>query len=311
MELTGAVRAVALCTTVYPGVERFLPAWYRSVRAQTDQDFRLWVGLDSVGVRDAKDAMGSDPDAIWIAAAPGDSPAEVRQRVLEQVVERCDAVVLVDSDDVLHPHRVASARAALESVDLAGCALRLVDEQGAALGMTFGLPPRAKPDEVLPRTNVFGLSNSAFRSDFLRRCLPIPADAVLVDWFLATQAWLMGARLAFSPQVAMDYRQYSGNMARVRQPFGVRQVVQDTERVRAHFRMLQDSPRAGAMPDRLEELRVVAADVEVFYRRVVLEPATLRRYVEALNILQMTPLWWSCVANPALQTMWAPRKETP
>ena len=90
------------------------------------------------------------------------------------------------------------------------------------MGMTFGLPPRAEPEMCFPRNNVFGLSNSAFRSDLLRRCLPIPADAVLVDWFLATRAWLMGARMAFDPEVEMDYRQYGGNMARVGPPFDLR-----------------------------------------------------------------------------------------
>ena len=165
---------LALYTTIYPGVESFLRDWYRSVLEQTDQDYQLWIGLDTIGVEAAKDAMGADPKATWVAAASGDTPAQIRQRALAQIVERHDGVVLVDSDDVLHPSRVASARAALQTSDLAGCALRLVDQQGRDLGMTFGLPPQARPEDVLPRNNVFGLSNSAFRSDLLRRCLPIP-----------------------------------------------------------------------------------------------------------------------------------------
>ena len=280
------------------------------MRAQTDLDFRLWVGLDSVGARAATDAMGGDPGAVWVSAAAGDTPAQIRQRALEQIVECCDGVVLVDSDDLLHTCRVASARAALQTCDLAGCTLRIVDERGAELGMTLGLPSGAKPEDVLPQTNVFGLSNSAFRSDLLRRCLPIPAAAALVDWFLVTRAWLLGARLAFSPGVGMDYRQHSRNMARVMPPFDARQVMQDTERVRGHFRILRAAPPEGTLPDRLAKVRRVAADIEAFHSRVVLQPVTLARYVEAINALEMTPLWWSCVAHPALRPMWAPQKET-
>jgi hypothetical protein len=304
------IRTLALYTTVYPGVERFLPAWYRSVCGQTDPDFCLWIGLDGMGVRAAKDAMGGDPDAVWVTAPPGDSPAQIRQRALERIVECCDAVVLVDSDDVLHPCRLAEARVALQSCDLAGCALRMVDEQGVGLGVTFGLPCGVEPEDVLPRNNVFGLSNSAFRSDLLRRCLPIPAACVLVDWFLATRAWLSGASLTFSPEAGMDYRQHSRNTARVSPPFGMRQTARDTEYVRGHFRILQTAFPEGSVPDRLAEVHRVAADIEAFHRQVVLRPANLRRYVEAINALDLTPLWWSCVAHPALRFMWAQQKET-
>ena len=130
-------------------------------------------------------------------AGQGDTPATIRQRALAQIVERHDAVVLVDSDDVMHPTRVATARAMLRGHDLAGCALRLVDERGSSLDMTFTLPPDMAPEDVFPRTNAFGLSNTAFRADVLRRCLPIPAAAVLVDWYLSTRAWLLGASLGF------------------------------------------------------------------------------------------------------------------
>ena len=73
--------------------------------------------------------------STWVLAQPGDTPAQVRQRLLERIVKACDGVVLVDSDDILHPNRVASARLALQHSDMVGCALRLVDTQGQALGI--------------------------------------------------------------------------------------------------------------------------------------------------------------------------------
>jgi hypothetical protein len=224
---------------------------------------------------------------------------------MAQIVEACDGVVLVDSDDVLHASRVASARKALQSSDLAGCSLRLVDRQGSDLGLTLGLPPHTRTEDVLPRNNVFGLSNSAFRSDLLRRCLPIPASVALVDWFLATRAWLYGARLAFDAAVRMDYRQHGANMARVIPPFTLDQVIRDTERVRQHFQILRATAMRDCMAGRLAGLELVAADVEAFYRDVVLQPAHLDSYVQALKALEMPPLWWSCVAHPSLKKMWS------
>ncbi len=309
--MSSEVSTLALCTAIYPGVEMFLPDWYRSVREQTDQDFELWIGLDQIEIEAAKAAMGGDPDAIWVPGLPSDTPAEIRQRVLARIVHRCDAVVLVDSDDALHPSRVASARAMLRASDLVGCALRMVDEEGRDMGATLAPPPGADPTDVLPRHNVFGLSNTAMRTSVLRWCLPIPAAVALVDWFLVTRAWLLGARMAFDNKVGMDYRQHGANMARVIPPFDGAQVALDTQRILLHLRIVRSSPLNGILVERLAELEAVAADIERFHAAVVLEPESLGRYVEALNALRIAPLWGACVAHPSLSHMWMPGKETP
>lgn len=306
--MAGQISSLALYTTVYPGVEPFLRDWYRSVRAQTDQNYRLWIGLDALEIGAVREAMGGDPQATWIEAAFGETPAQIRQRALAQIVETCDGVVLVDSDDVLHISRVAAARLALQESDLAGCALRLVDQRGRDLGLTFSLPPQTKPEDVLPRNNIFGLSNTAFRAELLSRCLPIPAAVKLVDWFLATRAWLFGSVLSFDRIIQMDYRQHGANMARVRPPFNSQQIVQDTELVRWHFQAVRAASRKNCMADRLAELEQVAADVETFYQGVVLQPTRLECYVHALNALEPALLWWSCVAHPSLAYMWVSRE---
>jgi hypothetical protein len=258
-----------------------------------------------MGVESAKGAMRGDPDAVWVSGEHGDTPATIRQRAWAQIVKRYDAVVLVDSDDVMHPTRVATARAKLREHDLVGCALRLIDERGSSLNMTFTLPPNMAPEDTFPRTNVFGLSNTAFRAEMLRRCLPIPPAAVLVDWYLSTRAWLLGASMAFGERAEMDYRQHSANMARVRAPFDEQQVIEDTERVRQHFRLVRTSALEGADPQRVAELERAAADVDAFHERVVLRPALLARYLQALNEQQATHLWWSWIANPRLRHLWA------
>ena len=300
---------LALYTTVYPGVEKFLADWYRSVLAQTDGDFQVWIGLDLVDAAATQRAMGGRLDARWVTAAPGESPAQVRQRALELLCGENDAVVLVDSDDVLLPTRVATARRMLGSSDLAGCPLRLVDQAGANLDLTFELPPGMAPDEAFPRNNIFGLSNSAYSCGLLHRCLPIPAEVELVDWFLATRAWLFGARMAFGEVPEMEYRQHAANMVRVAPPFDSRQVANDSRRVLHHFRLVAASDPAGAAPDRLAALRRAAVDVELFYERVALDPPLLKRYVGALNAAEIRPLWWSSVANQSLRDMWASTEE--
>jgi len=296
--------SVALYTTIYPGVERFLKDWHASVMAQTDTDFSLWIGLDAVDVADVCTAMDARPDATWVIGEPGDTPARLRQKALARIVDTFDAVVLVDSDDVLHPSRVAAAKQTLRTSELAGCALRLVDEQGNSLGLSLSVPPGVDAGEVLPRHNIYGLSNTAYRSSLLRRCLPIPGDVEIVDWFLATRAWLMGAALAFDEHVRMDYRQHGANMVCNRPPFSADSVGRETEYVRRHFQRMSSISVPGAAPERVAVLRRVAADIEVFHERVAIKPDILAEYVEALNALDLKPLWWSSVACPLLKHLW-------
>ena len=297
--------ALAVYTTVYPGVEPFLADWYASLSRQTDADFDLWIGLDVLDIAAATAAMGGEPDAIWVSGRPGDTPGSLRQRALARLVERHALVVLVDSDDVLHPSRVATARAMLAGHDLVGCPLRIVDERGANLGMTFAPPAGQDPEAVFPRTNMYGLSNSAVRADVLARCLPIPSEAVLVDWYLATRAWLFGARFAFGDRVEMDYRQYGTNTARVCGPYSAAQVAEDTDRVAAHYDLVRASDLRDARPERLAALDAAAEEVDTFKTRVVERGDVLGRYIGALNELGTTMLWWAWVAHPSLRHLWA------
>ena len=107
--------SLAVYTTVYPGVESYLADWYRSLCHQTDQDFELWIGLDTIEKDLVQKILGGDVAAHWVERTSAGTPAQIRQEALAQIVETCAGVVLVDSDDVLHPTRVAAARAGLEA----------------------------------------------------------------------------------------------------------------------------------------------------------------------------------------------------
>ena len=299
-----SVDRVCLYTTIYPQAKAFLHDWYRSVSRQTDCDFQLWIGLDAIGVEEVVDIVGDDVNAIWVFAESGDTPAQVRQRALAQIVDHCDGVILVDSDDILHETRVAAARADLERGDLAGCALNLVNQTGEPMCMTMGLPSAKSVDGVLPRHNIFGLSNSAFRTELLRQCLPIPQEVVLVDWFLATRAWLRGARLIFDHTPRMDYRQHEQNMTQVRPPFTEVQIERDTRRVLRHMAIMKEHTGRGVALERSQRLGDVARDIQMFYDRIVLRSRMLETYITSLNMLEPAPVWWASVAHPSLRGMW-------
>src|ERR1700733_6940384 len=131
--------ALAVYTTIYPGVERYLHQWFRSLLSQQDQEFQLWIGIDAVDRSAIEKLLGPELSAEWIVARSGVTPAQLRDEALSCITKTFSEVVLVDSDDLLHPSRISSARAALDDTELAGCALRLVDQEGNDLGQTFDL----------------------------------------------------------------------------------------------------------------------------------------------------------------------------
>jgi hypothetical protein len=295
--------SVVVYTTWYPGVERYLEAWGRSVCAQTDSSFRLVVGVDRIAPDPWVSRLRLDAQTRFVMAPAGASPARVRQMALEGLVEDADAIVFVDSDDILEPSRVAAARIGLETSDVVACALRLADEIGADIGETFGPPADTDAAADLPRYNVFGLSNSAYKTATLRACLPIPDACVLIDWLLATRAWAFGAQLAFDATPHMIYRQGATSATRVSPPFTTQQVLEATDLVLGHYRIVLDSPPAlpvgpaiaiSAARDRAERFRQALSE----------SPDALSRYVDALNALPPRRVWWWTVANPDLEHLW-------
>ena len=144
----------------------------------------------------------------------------------------------------------------------------------------------------------------------MARCLPIPDTVEIVDRFLATRAWLCGAKLSFDAAIGMDYRQHGGNMAQVRAPFCREQVERDTERVLQHYRLIRAFPPSGAMPARRMQIDEAMHDVEHFRAEVLGSENRLAQYLDALNTLDPAPLWWSSVAHPSLRHYWTEERET-
>lgn len=294
---------LALYTTIYPAAVPFLGQWHRSVSAQVDQGFDLWVGLDGMTPETVSAAVGTAVRAEWVDGGPAASPTRLRSVAMQAMVQRYPAIVFVDSDDTLLPSRVGAARAQLDDVDVGACALELMDADGRELGITFGPPTPAAAADLLPHANAFGLSNTVYRSTVLRDCLPLPDACVLVDWLLASRAWGLGARLGFDGEAHMRYRQHAANVASFRPPFTAAQVLAATEKVANHFHCLLSD---GAAMDAVRAQAFVDAGRRVSRFRDVVrrEPAVLHEYVSRLNAMPPTPLWWWQVAHPALENLW-------
>jgi hypothetical protein len=297
---------LALYTTVYPGVERFLPSWYASVCSQTDPDFDLYIGADKVEPRAVFDALGTEFEAVWVGAPTKSTPASIRQAGIDSILaseNRYQGIVFVDCDDVLHATRVESARTELLNNSVAGCAMEIVKEDNQPTGLLFRPLASASIPQILARVNVFGMSNTAYRTDMLREIPSSPPQCRLMDWFIVTAAWTRGARFSFDNTPRMKYRQYGDNTARILPPFTTSYIYTATALVLDHYQLVLS--HIAGMPKAIRrELEAARANVQLFSSRVAELPEVCDRYVQRLNELPKSHIWWDCVAHPALEDQW-------
>ncbi|MCQ1539547.1 hypothetical protein FTO68_11220 [Methanocalculus taiwanensis] len=294
---------VAVFSTVYPEGTQYLSDWYKSILAQTDGNFDIWIGCDRISVSDAVKGMGGTLTATWILKEENESAIHLRERMVREIVKDYSMVIFVDSDDILMPTRVEAAKEALQSNDFYGCSMTLIDECGANLNRHFHPPEYYDVFDLMVRTNIYGLSNTAYRTDVLEKCLPFPENCILLDWFIATKALNNSAVPYFDEQVRMLYRQHSLNTARVLPPFSCEQILLSTKRVLDHYScVLAYIPNLSLKFK--EKIILAQAEVEEFNIRILESEELLQLYVNELNELSIDHIWWSCLANPQLEEIW-------
>jgi len=282
----------ALCTAVYPGVEPWLPELCRSIMEQSDHDFELLVVLDGVSETTWLESGGRDLRARLIPAPPGATPAEVRNVLLYAACAH-DLLVLVDSDDVLLPERTAAARRTLQSADVAGCAMELVDVAGRPLGHTFGSQYDVVDDALILETNLFGMGNSAWHSRAMLPCLPIPPACKAADWFLATRARLQGRTFRFDPVPRMRYRQHPNNLAGVVPPFSPERLLRGADLAREHFDLVLGLREAEPGTRYRERLLAASRGAARFCQRARTDSEWLAGVASDRNRRGPLEAWWA------------------
>jgi hypothetical protein len=309
----------ALYTTFYPAAKPYLQTWADSVAAQSDKNVDLWIAVDNL---ETKGLVLPDMKTYWLHANPDDTPASLRGRAFEEIIQSYDAVIFVDSDDVLLADRVAVAKDYLKSFDVYGCALKLIDTNGKDTGQVFS-SPRTDWADLLSKHNIFGLSNTAYRTETLANCLPFAPDTVMVDWLLITRALEHKAYLYFDQTPHMLYRQYANNTAKVLPPYTPSEILRATGLVLEHYKKTLSEGRGGSLAntESLFGLALTNPQVEthpsMFHERLkmrqlevqqfsasIADSDVLARYTEALNALKPVFLWWECVANEELKSIW-------
>jgi len=295
----------ALFTTVYPEGIRYLSDWHSSVNRQDTSDFDIWIGCDRLSPEEAQRVMGCQIEATWIIRGGDETPIQFRERAIRRMIDHYPEIIFVDSDDILEPSRVSAAQDALQHYDGYGCSMNIIDEDGRDLEIEFMRPQNSDLVDISLKNNIFGLSNTAYRSETIKKCLSFPKMCVLLDWFIAIRTMSNGADLFFDDIARMKYRQYSANTARVLPPFSAQQILYSTKLVLQHYDLiLRCIPELS--PSFKKQILMFQDRVLLFNNSIVQSTEMLNEYIKRLNKLPAKHIWWSCVAHPDLEEIWKP-----
>lgn len=153
----------------------FYDDWWKGINNQHDNDFHIYF-----------------------------STLEGANDCLSGLVQRYDAILCLDVDDIPEPALINVAKTRAKRYDITGFGMKLVNENNEAYGR-FGKMVDIKD------YNVWGFGNTVWKSDVMADILPVDFGCATPDWEAVTRAWNNGAYLHFERLPLIRYRQYGQN----------------------------------------------------------------------------------------------------
>ena len=209
-----------LFTVVHAGSAPYFDEFLASLNKQTDLDFELLILNDAPSWQDSPSGetkMAEQPFRWrWIDVTG--SIVEIRKQGLSMLRDeaRADAVIFIDSDDLMAPNRVEICKANLKPREVLFNELILFGEGQTpyALLKQHFLDGQELRLRDLTHSNCLGLSNTAlFVEDIMSRFQDIPDDTIAFDWAFFSGLLHDGCRARFISGTSTLYRQHAGNTA--------------------------------------------------------------------------------------------------
>ena len=224
MGLGAVVSPIEVVLPTYNGAAH-LQEQVESIAAQTLRPQRLLLRDD--GSSDRTPALLSELQRRhggWLELLPADGNLGCCANV-NRLLEHTTApyVALADQDDIWHPDKLERSLELMRQLEqrqgadqplLVHSDLELVDGAGEPLGCTYLQRQRLEALRTAPAdlalTNVVTGCTVLLNRPLLQRALPIPAEALVHDWWLALVATAFG-QIALLEQPSVAYRQHGGN----------------------------------------------------------------------------------------------------
>lgn len=204
-------------TTVFPGIESYLPDFFRSIHIQSYQNFDLLVMND--GLASIKEFLPENFNVHMEMYIPrnANNPAAIREEAIEIARNKAyEVVVFGDADDYFQENRVELCLDYLLQEKIIVNELSLVNQEGLLISENYFSNRLLNKQRIdlgfIENKNIFGLSNSAFKMEILRN-YHSDTNVIAFDWFFFTQLLMNSATDAlFTNETISYYRQHEQNI---------------------------------------------------------------------------------------------------
>jgi hypothetical protein len=206
---------------VFRPVESWFSLQLRSILAQSEVPFRIWVcndGPDDGGLTVARQMADPRVSILTFAKRVG-IPANVERGLKAALAEASagDLFAFSDQDDVWHPEKLRKGALALPETPVAASThdARVIDADGLILAPSLKAYEKRHDHldqlTLLIANSVSGMTILTTRSA-IERSLPFPVEIpnLLHDWWLALVVSGVGAIKRIDESL-IDYRQHGGN----------------------------------------------------------------------------------------------------
>ncbi|MDH5691807.1 MAG: glycosyltransferase [Gammaproteobacteria bacterium] len=237
---------IAVLTVVYPGVEKYIDDYLRSVNDQTLAEFHLVLiddGLENLyGYLSEKLAISFE-----ILKGTG-SPAKNRQIGIRHCFAcGIDYLIFADVDDVMSINRVETSLNLLESTaaDVVFNDVDIITDNGTFLLKSYFAP--RLPESGLTSLsdilhfNYLGMSNTAIQLDS-SLVIELPTSLLAVDWYYFSLLLSKGCTVRFNSFAKTLYRQHGSNTVGIKNP-SIDTLIQAINVKAEHYRLLKENYR--------------------------------------------------------------------
>jgi hypothetical protein len=278
--------------TVYPGVEKFLPDYERSLRGQTCDEFDLML---------ANDGFGDVGDRFWNIGANrnvinGNGTIAMTRRALinRALADGYEKIIFTDCDDAFADDRIEVVANLLDSNPAVVNDLDLTNVAGEIFRAEYfasRFDEACLLDERSIRGgNMLGLSNTAARCEiFTSTPALVVGEPLAFDWYLWASVLREGRQAIFTTQTTTRYRIYDSNIAGMPQPLDERNIRRGIEVKYRHYQLMrQVVPLYEETYREFESLRSRWQDA-----------AWRARYIDALQASALdVHMWWENIRGP-------------
>ena len=205
----------------------YLPEQLRSLQAQTHRDWRLWVRDDGStdNTRELVESASADDERIWLLPDTGARRGAKGgfSWLLERISDDARYIMFCDQDDVWLSGKIEKTLDAMRAAEadqdpncpiLVHSDLHVADAQLALIADSLwryqGISPKATGLDALCIRNVVTGCTAMINRPLRDRAVPIPAEAIMHDWWLALVASGLG-RIVHLPTPTLLYRQHRTN----------------------------------------------------------------------------------------------------